>query len=80
MKLQLGRIVIGGLLSASASMVVKEAIVNNIPEATNTVKKVIVGIGAASLGYLASKAVSEEVDVVFNQWDELMKTIKEEKE
>ena len=80
MKLQLGRIVIGAVLSGSASMVVKEAIVNNIPEATNTVKKVIVGIGAASLGYLASKAVSEEVDVAFNQWDELMKTIKEEKE
>lgn len=39
MKLQLGRIVIGAVLSGSASMVVKEAIVNNIPETTNTVKR-----------------------------------------
>lgn len=80
MNLQVGRIVIGAIISGAASMVVKEAIVNNIPEATNAVKKVMVGIGVVALGYVTTKAVSEEVDVVFNQWDELMKTIKEEKE
>ena len=80
MKLQLGRIVIGAVLSGSASMVIKEAIVNNIPETTNTVKNVLVGVGVASLGYLASTAVLERVDEVFNQWDDLMETIKEEKE
>lgn len=78
MKTQFVKMVVNTVISGTAAMVVKEALVNNLPVATNTIKKVGVGIGVFTIGMLVTDVVSDKVDGVFESIEDMMETIKEE--